>query len=256
VQQLVSAGRAGALAAEAVAKSSPDGYTLLYGTTAMMTITPYVRKVGYDPLALDPVARVATLTTLVAVNKDFPAKTFADFVTAAKKNPGKFTYASSGEGTLLHLIGESLQSSLGIKLLHVPYKGMAPAVTDFLSGQINVFLEPVVLSHIQAGRGTALAVIGDKRLQEIPATPTMKELGIPFTATAWFGIFVPKGTQRAAVDRLAAAINTVASRAEFAGKLPPAVFPAFQTAEQFAKTIDTDRNMYRATIKQLNLKLD
>ena len=250
------AGAAGAIAAEVVAKGPADGYTLLYGTTAMITITPYVRKVAYDPAELDAVARVSALTALVAVNKDFPAKTLAEFVAEAKKNPGKFSYATAGEGTLLHLIGESLQSTLGIKLLHVPYKGMAPAVTDFLSGQINVFIEPVVLSHIQAGRGTALAVIGDKRLQEIPNAPTMKELGIPFNATAWFGIFVPKGTQRTAVDKLASGISSVIGRSEFASKLPPAVFPAFQSAEQFAKTIEADRTMYRTVIKQLDLKLD
>lgn len=132
--------------------------------------------------------------------------------------------------------------------MHVPYKGMAPALTDFLAGRINVFFEPVVIGHLQAGRGRAVAVIGDNRLIELPDTPTLAELGVPFKAKAWFGVFAPRGTPREAVDRLSAAIRTVTATNDFRAKLPPAIFPAFLSAEQFAHSIDEDRAMYRAVI--------
>ena len=250
-------GAAGDIAADAVAKSSADGYTLLYGTTAMITITPYLRKTPYDPAVdLVPVSRVATLDTVVAVNKDFPASTWAEFVDIAKRNPGKYTYASSGDGTFLHLAGEHLQAVTGMKLLHVPYKGMAQAITDFLSGQINVVLEPAVIQHVRAGRGKALAVFSDIRLPELPGVPTIKELGVPFELKAWFGIFAPRGTPREVVGKLVGAIAQISERPEFRDKLPTAVFSAYMPPEIFAKSIDDERAVYRGIIKRLNLRLE
>lgn len=250
-------GAAGDIAAEAVAKSSADGYTLLYGTTAMMTITPYVRKSPYDPAAdFAPVARVATLTALVAVNRDFPAANWSEFVDLARRNPGKYSFASSGEGTMLHLAGEQLQSAATIKLLHVPYKGMAQAITDFLSGQINIVLEPAVIQHVRAGRGKALAVFSDRRLPELPNVPTLKELGVATEIKPWFGIFAPRATPREIVARLSGAISQITERSEFKEKLPPAVFSGYVPPEAFAKSIGEERAIYQAIIKRLNLRLN
>jgi tripartite-type tricarboxylate transporter receptor subunit TctC len=252
-------GAAGSIAAEYVAKQAPaDGYTLLYATTAMMTITPQLRKTGYDPATdFETVSRVASAVMIVAVNKTFPASTWPEFVAEAKRNPGKYSIASSGEGTILHLAGEHLQNVAGIKLLHVPYKGLALAITDFLSGQINVTLEPAsVLPHIKAGNGKALLVLDEKPLADFPGVPTLAQYNMPFDLKPWFGVFAPHGTPKEVTTRLAAATAQVAADPAFREKLPSGLFPAYLDSPAFNKLMESDRAAYREVIKRLNLRLD
>ena len=249
-------GAAGSIAAEAVAKAAPDGYTLLWGTTAMLTVTPYLRQAPHDPNELEPIARLTEVALPIAVNHDLPVRTWNEFVDLARRNPGKYTFASSGEGTLLHLIGEQLQSVADIKLLHVPYKGMAPALTDYLSGQINVMLEPVVIPHVKAGKGKALAIIGNRRLAELPDVPTAKELGLNFDMKPWFGLFAPRGTPQEIVAQLNKASSAIADRQEFTDKMPPGVRSSYLSTAEFTRSIEVDRGTYKAIIQRLNIRLD
>jgi tripartite-type tricarboxylate transporter receptor subunit TctC len=249
-------GAGGNIAAEAVARAPADGYTIMYATTAMLAITPYLRQTPYDPEKdFDPVARVSTISLVVAVNADHPAKTWAELVTLSRQNPGKYTWATPGDGTLIHLMGEQLQTLAGVRWTHVPYKGMGQAVSDFLAGQINVYLEPGIVPQANAGKARLLAILADTRLAEAPAVPTLREAGLPFETTGWFGIVAPRGTPGEAIARLSAAIRTATGQREFASRLPPAVAPAFQSSSDFAATVRNDRQVYQALIKRLDLKL-
>lgn len=248
-------GAAGFIAAEAVARSNNQA-TFLLGTTAMMSITPFARKAPYAPADFTPVARVATINLVFAVPSSFPAKSWNEFVTLAKRDPGKYTYASPGEGTLLHLAMEALQATAGFKLLHVPYKGMAPALQDFLAGRIDVYGEPANISHVKAGTARALAVVGDMRLAELPDVPTTRELQVAYAHSGWFGIFAPRNVPPALVTRLSAALRNAAARPELRGKLPPGVQSAYLEPVAFASQIQAEQGIYRKLISDLNIKLD
>jgi tripartite-type tricarboxylate transporter receptor subunit TctC len=248
-------GAGGYIAADAVARSN-NGTTFLLGTTAMMTITPLLRKAPYAPSDFSPVARIATINLVVSVGSGFPAKTWAEFVALAKKEPGKYTYASPGDGTLIHMGMEALQSMAGFKLLHVPYKGMGPALQDFLGGRIDVYSEPAVISHVKAGKATALAVVGDTRLAELPDVPTTRELNVPYQQPAWFGIFAPKNMQQDLVARMGVALATATARRELKDKLPAGVQASYLESKAFGGQIQTETGLYRKLIADLNLKLD
>jgi tripartite-type tricarboxylate transporter receptor subunit TctC len=251
-------GASGAIAAESVAKSPPDGYTLLYATTAMMAITPQLRKTPYDPIAdFDPVARVAAASLVLVVNKNFPASTWPEFVDEVKRNPGKYTYASSGEGTILHLGAEHLQSVAGIKMVHVPYKGLAPAMTDFLSGQINATFElSSVLPHIRAGNAKPVIVLADRQVGEIPDVPTIQKYNLAFDLKPWFGVFAPHGTPKDVMAKLTATLAQIAATPVYKEKLPAGLFPAYLDPAAFSQSIKSDQTAYGAVIKRLNLKLE
>jgi tripartite-type tricarboxylate transporter receptor subunit TctC len=249
-------GAGGYIAAEAVARSNADGYTIMYATTAMLAITPYLRPAPYDPEKdFDAVARVATISLVVAVTPGHPARTWAELVNLSRQNPGKYTWATPGDGTLIHLMGEQLQSLAGIRWTHVPYKGMGQAVTDFLAGQVDIFLEPGIVPQANAGKARLLAIMADTHLAEAPTVPTLREAGLPFETTGWFGIVAPRGTPAEAITKLSSAIRTATAQREFASRLPPAVAPAYQAAGDFAATVRNDRQVYQALIKRLDLKL-
>ena len=249
------AGAAGALAAQAVASADPDGQTLLFGTTAMLTFLPQTKKVSYNPTNdFVPVGKVADIATLVAVREGLPAKSLAEFVELAKSQPGKFTYASSGEGTLLHLRGESLKRNLGIDLLHVPYRGMAPAVVDFVAGRVDVMLEPSIVPNTQAGQGRVLAVMSPTRLKEIPDVPTGAEVGLKSEAGAWFGVFAPRGITPGDSAKITQAIEAATKAEAFQGKLPIGVVGSYLPPDQFSELITKDRQAYGQLVTQLGLK--
>jgi len=250
-------GASGAIAAEAVAKAPADGYTLLYSTTAIMAITPQLRKTPYDPVDFDPVARVAAASLVLTVNKNFPASTWPEFVEEVKRNPGKYTYASSGDGTILHLGAEHLQSVAGIKLVHVPYKGLAPAMTDFLSGQINATFElSSVLPHIRAGNAKPIVVLDNRQLPEIPDVPTATKYNVAFDLKPWFGVFAPRGTPKEVMAKLATTLAQITATPTYKEKLPAGLFPAYLDPTAFAQSIRSDQTAYGAVIKRLNLKLE
>src|SRR5262245_1798546 len=204
-------GAGGTTGFKAAAAAAPDGYTLL-SATASMTISPAIyRNVGYDPIrSFAPVAMVGSSSQIIAVNMAVPAKSVAELVAYAKANPGKVHFGSPGYGTQPHLSGEFLKLRAGIEMVHVPYRGSAPAVNDLLAGQIHMILDsgPTILPLIEAGKLRALAVTGEGRNPNMPDVPTMIESGFPgFVTRYWNGVVAPAGTPDVIVNKLSAAIN-------------------------------------------------
>ncbi|TFZ05088.1 tripartite tricarboxylate transporter substrate binding protein [Ramlibacter rhizophilus] len=189
-------GAGGSIAADMVAKSAPDGYTMLMGTVGTQAINASLyKKLPYDPLKdFTPLGLAASAPVALVVNASTPYKSLQELVAAARRDPGGIAYGSAGNGTPGHLTGELFASSAGVKLKHVPYKGSAPAVTDLVGGQIPVMFDPVqsVQSHIKSGRLRALAVSSKTRSPVLPEVPTMAEAGLKdFDAEAWWGVFAP-----------------------------------------------------------------
>jgi tripartite-type tricarboxylate transporter receptor subunit TctC len=205
-------GATGTIAADVVAKSAPDGYTILMGHVNSNAIAPNLFKsLPYDAVAdFQPVTYVGYVPNILAVNPNVPVKNVAELIAAAKAEPNKFSYASSGVGSTQHLAGEMFQLLTGTKLVHIPYKGSGQAITDLLSGQValNFDTMPPVLPHIQAGKLKAFAISTPQRLPQLPDVPTFVEVGITgFDVTNWYGVFVPARTPKEIVNRLSVEIN-------------------------------------------------
>ena len=209
-QPVVAENRGGAgatIGTEAVAKSAPDGYTLLMGVNAGIVIAPHVYpKLGYDPLKdLVAIAGFAESPMLVVVPADSPVRTIADLVALAKSKPGSLSYASSGSGALPHLTTELFMQQAGIRMLHVPYKGSGPALPDLVAGRTQLMIDIIVsaLPLVQGGKLRALAVTTSRRYPSLPDLPTVSEAGIAgFEAAQWYGLFAPAGTPGAIVQRV------------------------------------------------------
>ena len=205
-------GAGGTIAADAVAKAAADGYTLLMGSSAELTVGPNLySKLSYDPLKhFAPVILVAVVPNLLVVHPSVPATTVKELVAVAKSKPGQLNFASSGNGTTGHLAGEMLKALAGIDMVHIAYKGSPPALTDTLAGQTSLMFGPIVtaLPHARAGKLRALAVSSPRRSSAAPEVPTMVEAGFPdFEASIYFGISAPAGTPREIVARLNAEIG-------------------------------------------------
>ena len=207
------AGAAGNIGAEAVFTADPDGYTLLAAQPSPLTVNPLLYKdMPFDPTKFEPVAIMTTVANVLLVRPDFPAKTAQEFIAYAKANPGKINYASQGIGTTSHLTAALFEKVTGTKLVHVPYKGTAPALNDIIAGHVDmIFMElaSAVKLH-QAGRAHILAVATAKRIASLPDIPTMGEVGIKdFESSAWNAIAAPPKTPAAIVAKLNKAINEV-----------------------------------------------
>jgi tripartite-type tricarboxylate transporter receptor subunit TctC len=253
------AGAAGNIGAEAVARSAPDGYTLLMATTGVMAINNALYKnMTYDAAKdLEPVLFVASITNVLIVPPDFPAKSVAELIAAAKKEPGKLSFASSGAGSSTHMSAELFKSMSGTDILHVPYKGSGQALPDLMSGRVSMMFEnaPGAVSHIKAGKVRALAVTGLKRSPAMPELPTVAESGVPgYESLSWSGIAVPAGTPRGTVETLNRAFNSILATAEMRQKL------ADQGAEHvggppeaFAQHIRAEREKWSRLIRTNNI---
>jgi tripartite-type tricarboxylate transporter receptor subunit TctC len=206
-------GAGASVGAKAVAIAPADGYTLLLGTVSSHAMSPATNAVGYDPVKdFTPIAEIASIPFVVLANPELPVKNIADLIALAKAKPGQVTYASAGSGTSNHLAGELLGMAAGIKMLHVPYKGSAPALNDLLGGQVNTMfdLQLTAMPQIKSGKVRALAMTGAKRSALLPDVPTVREAGIPnYEVTAWFGFFGPAGMPRPVVDRLNTELNAI-----------------------------------------------
>ncbi|HSF47378.1 MAG TPA: tripartite tricarboxylate transporter substrate binding protein, partial [Burkholderiales bacterium] len=190
-----------------VAKADPDGYTIVMGAISTHAINPSLYKnIPYDHIKdFAPVTRVGLLPNVLVVNPSLPVKTVKEFIAYGKANPGKLSYASPGTGTSLHLSGELFKSVTGVDMVHVSYKGSAPALTDLLGGQVLAMFDnlPASLPHIKAGKLRALAVTTAKRAPALPEVPTMVEAGVPdFVVTSWFAVFVPAKTPKEIIAKL------------------------------------------------------
>src|SRR5271167_2876002 len=248
-QAFVVENRAGAgntIGSKDAAAATPDGYTLLFSAASGLIIAPLLHPdAGYDPLkSFDPIALVGESSNILVVNPSVPAKTVQELVAYAKANPGKVNFSSGGIGVLPHLIGEMFKARAGIDIVHVPYKGGGPSITDVVAGHVQMTFEgtSVLLPLIEAGRLRALAVTTPKRIAQLPDVPTMVESGFPnFVATAWTGLLAPAHTPEPIVAKLNAALNAGLKTQELISPLaklsneplggPPADFTATITAD-------------------------
>jgi tripartite-type tricarboxylate transporter receptor subunit TctC len=205
------AGAGGNIGGQLVARAKPDGYTIFMGTVGTHAINQSLyKKLPFDPIKdFAPLTRVAMVPNLLVAHPSRPYKTVQELIAHAKANPNKVTFASSGNGTSIHLSGELFKSLAKVDMLHVPYKGSAPAVNDLLGGQVDIMFDnmPSALPHAKAGKLRALAVTTARRSPELPDVPTVAEAGVPgYEATSWFGLFAPAGTPAPVISQLTASI--------------------------------------------------
>ena len=255
-------GAGGTVGASFVAHAAPDGYTLLYGSTSTLAISPTVYKdLAYDPArAFEPVGLVSRGAQILVSNPQVPAKTLRELVDYSKKNPEALTYASPGNGTPGHLGMELLKTQTGLIATHVPYKGGAPALTAVLAGQVQCMVDvvPTSLPLIRSGQLRALALLSPRRSTLLPQVPTVGEAGFAdLDADFWSGLVAPAGTPAAIVDRLNAQMRRVAQDPAFRGQLEAiGAEPKETTPAEFATYIAGEMRKWAAVAKTANVKLD
>ena len=255
-------GAGGVVGAELAAKSPPDGYTLFLGGVGSHAVNPnLIEKLPYDPIRdFSPVILLARAPLILVVHPSVPARTFAEFVAYARKNPGKLNFASNGNGSSAQLAAVMFDSMAGAEMVHVPYKGLAPALTDLLSGQVQVmFSSPVaILPHIKAGKLRALAVTGEKRIASLPEAPTVAESGFPgYEASSWYGILAPAGTSREIVARLNAEFLKALEQPDVRNSLiADGAEPVGDTPEQFAAYIRSEKERMGKLIRDARIRME
>jgi len=249
------AGAGGNVGAEIAARAAPDGYTLLMGPASVYAISATLYpRLGYDLVKdLTPVSLVANVPHVLLVNNDLPVKSVPELVQLAKKKPGQLNIASQGSGTVSHLEAELLKHMAGIDMLHVPYRGSAPAILDLIGGRVQVMFDSIAsaLPHIRAGKLRAIAVASNTRSSLLPNVPTVAESGLPgYSAHSWLGIFVPAGTPRTVVERLQRDLVAAIDDPKAQARLVEAGFePKSSTQEAFAKLVREEIEKWRPVVK-------
>ena len=256
-------GAGSSIAAEHVAKSPPDGYTVLIASPSSILVNPLLNpQIGYNALRdLAPVTKVSSSPLVVAVNAGVGAGTLAELIAHAKKNPGKLNFASSGNGSAPHLAAVLFQRVAGLDMVHVPYKGGAPAVQSVLAGdtQLSFATPPSVLPLVQAGRLKALAVTSRERTPLVPGVPGMAEAGLPdYEISFWYGFFVPAGTPAEALKKLYDATSQALRAPETGSTLARegTETSGSRSPEDFAAFIATDAKLWSRLVKDSGVKLD
>jgi tripartite-type tricarboxylate transporter receptor subunit TctC len=255
-------GAAGQVGADLVSKAKPDGYTLLIGNVGTQSINPALyKKLPYDPdKAFAPVSLIAELPLAMMVNPQVQAKTPKEFIALAKSQPGKLSYSSSGAGGGPHLAAELFKESTGTFILHVPYRGGGPAISDLLAGHVQLSFMTVLEAsgHIKAGKLRALAVTSDKRVGALSDVPTLAETVIPgFNSISWIGVLAPAATPKDLVDKISADVREVLAADDVKGRLTDlGAIPMGMTPVQFGALIDSDRKRYTRIIKERGITID
>jgi tripartite-type tricarboxylate transporter receptor subunit TctC len=251
-------GANGAIGTEFVAKSAPDGYTLLFGYIATHGINPALSRVPYDPVRdFAPIAQIAEAQGVLVVTPSVQAKSVKELIALAKAKPGKLSYASAGNGTAPHISGELFKKITGTDLLHVPYKGSAPAVTDTLGGQTQVMFPSLVAAsgHIKSGKLRGLAVTGKKRSALFPELPTVAESGVPgFEIVQWYGFFAPAKTPKEVVGFINREIVAVMKDSDTAKRLADQGADIVTgSPEEFGKLVQSELTKWGKFIKEAKI---
>ena len=254
------AGASGMIGADAVAKAAPDGYTLLMTAGSTMAISPAISKLPFDAAKdLVPVAAVARIALFLVQRADLPPKNLREFIAYLKANPGKFSYGSAGNGTGLHIAGEMLKSQAGLFVVHVPYRGAAPALQDLLAGQIDYYFDPgIAFAHVRSGRLRMLAVGSLERSSLFPEVPTLAESGLAgFDAGTTHGLFAPAGTPPEVVARVNTEINRLLDAPALQAQVRAmGAEPAVQTPAAFGAQTQRDLKRYAEIIRERKIRED
>ena len=255
------AGANGNIGTEYVAKAKADGYTLLMGNNSGVVINQNLYKLNINPAQdLAPVILVALVPSVLYVHPSVPAATLAEFVTLVKNHPNKYAFASAGSGSPQHLAGEMLKLAYGLDLVHIPYKGSGPAITDLVGGQVPVGFEStvVLLPFVESNSVRPLATTGATRSIVLPSVPTMMESGLAgFNLTNWYGLFAPAGTSKDIVDRLNGELRKILSSAEFKDRLAKMGSASVHgSAEDFRQFIKAEGPRWSDIVKKSNARVD
>ena len=249
------------IGADFVAKAAPDGYTLLTTITAhAANATLYQGKLPFDHKALVPVSLVAISPLILTSSKQFPAKNVAELIAYAKANPGKVAFGSSGVGAAAHLTSELLQHTAGVQMIHVPYKGTAPALADLMANNIQLLVDvpSSMMSQVRAGKVNALAMFADKRLSAAPEVPTIVEAGGPrIESSSWVMYFAPPGTSPAIVDKLSKAVAEALQSPEIVARFNElGIIPMGKNPAETAKFLEDEVAKWGKVITQANVKAE
>ena len=255
------AGAGGNVGSDIVAKSAPDGYTLVMGVTGSHAInTSLYSRMPYDPVAdFVPISQVAVVPNVVVVHPSVPARTLAELVALAKREPDKLNYASLGNGTAAHLGMEMLKSAAGIGITHVPYKGSAPAVTALLAGEVQLMVDglPSAMPHLKAGKLRAIALTSLHRTPALPDVPTIAEAYPGFYADAWSGLFAPKGTPQPIIAQLSTEVQRILRLPDVREKLAAlGAEPVGSTQAEFAAHVRREIDKWAQVVKASGAKVD
>jgi len=253
-------GAGGILGIEAGIKSPPDGYTLTL-IASSYTVNPSVYKINFDPMNdITPIIQISQGPLLIVVKPSLPVKTTKDLVALAKSKPGQLNFASSGQGSVIHLATELFDSMAGVKMNHIPYKGTGPALTDTIGGQTDLFFSSTAtaLPHVQSGKLRAIAVTTAKRIPALPNVPTVAESGVPgYEVILWHGLIGPKGLPRPVVDRINGEVTKALKLKETGEQLQnDGVDPAGGTPEQFGAQIKKEIGIWRKVAADAGVKAE
>jgi tripartite-type tricarboxylate transporter receptor subunit TctC len=257
------AGAQGAIGAETVARSEPDGYTLLFTAASLFVLNPVLyKKLSYDPVKdFRMLALITDLPVVMEVHPSVPAKTVAEFVAYAKQNPGKLNFGSAGTGGTIHLAGELFKQMAGVDIVHVPYKGAGPALTDLLSGNIQLMFDTLgtALPPVKSGMLRPLGVSSRQRIADLPDVPTIAESGYPdYSVGVWYGVSAPAKVPEEITQKITSSLNRALNDEPFRASLEQIGFPPLrpQSQAEIDKFVADDRARWTGVVKALNISLD